>query len=55
VTVLVLVGVIAAIALTARWSRRRAAESDVSICPGCATPNPVHATFCRKCGKRLSS
>ncbi len=40
---------------TAFGNRRRVAESDMSLCAGCATPNPKHAAFCRKCGKRLPS
>jgi ribosomal protein L40E len=43
------------ILFTAMRNRRHVAESDIKLCPGCATPNPAHAEFCRKCGGRLKS
>jgi ribosomal protein L40E len=51
VAALVIAG--ALLIITALQHRRHASESDVRMCPGCATPNPTHAEFCRKCGKRL--
>lgn len=39
---------------TALRSRKFMAESGLKICAACATPNPMQAQFCRKCGKRLS-
>lgn len=39
--------------VTALQHRRHAGESDVRLCPGCSTPNPTHAAFCRKCGRKI--
>ena len=38
---------------TASRHRRHSAETAVKICPGCSTPNPGHAGFCRNCGRKL--
>jgi ribosomal protein L40E len=55
------IGVVAALVtagllliVTALQHRRHASESDAKLCPGCATPNPTHAEFCRKCGQKIS-
>jgi hypothetical protein len=46
--------VLAAFFYTVFRSRRHVAESDQRLCSSCATPHPLRAQFCRKCGKRLS-
>ena len=42
-----------AILFTAMKNRRHVVESDMNLCARCATPNPKHAEFCRKCGTKL--
>lgn len=41
------------ILITASQHRKHAHETESKICPGCATPHPSHAQFCRQCGKKL--
>ena len=38
---------------TAVQHRRHASRTGLNLCPGCSTPNPPHAEFCRQCGRRL--
>jgi hypothetical protein len=38
---------------TAARNCKHMTESTPKICPGCATPHPHHAAFCRNCGRKL--
>ncbi|CAN5485615.1 hypothetical protein BH10PLA1_BH10PLA1_07380 [soil metagenome] len=40
--------------LTAAQHRKHTSSTDLKICPGCSTPHPGHAEFCRNCGRKLS-
>ena len=39
--------------ITVIQSRRHASATDVKMCQGCSTPNPLHADYCRSCGRKL--
>jgi len=54
VLLLIIVGVwIVTMWLTAMKNHQHSTKTAQKLCPGCSTPNPGHAGFCRNCGKKL--
>jgi hypothetical protein len=39
--------------VTAMKNHHHSTKTTQRLCPGCSTPNPGHAGFCRSCGRKL--
>jgi ribosomal protein L40E len=53
ILVLLVIGGIVVVVLTARSHRRHSMMTDVRVCRACGQSSPPFAQFCRRCGARL--